>query len=153
MNLNSLFSSDIIMLITLALIAALLGFLLGILFTRLSLKGQNTNESQIRMLEEELAKYKSKVGDHFVETAELVNTMSQSYQSVYEHLQKGALGLVGEDVFQERLPEINKEPRQIENLEHNHKLTETTTPKPKESLVQVLKTKFNFKKGSSEGKS
>ncbi len=126
MNLNSLLSSDTIMLISIIAIAAIFGFLLGILLTRLSLKGNN-NASQIQTLEEELAKYKTQVSDHFVETAELVNTMTQSYKSVYEHLQNGAFGLVGEDTLQKRLPDINEEPIEFDYLGYKRSLKEANT--------------------------
>lgn len=151
MNLNSILSSDTIMLIAVAAIAALFGFLIGLLLTRLSLKGKDDHASQIQALEDELATYKDQVSTHFVETAELVNTMSQSYNSVYEHLQKGAVGLVGEDVLQKRLPIINKEPIQIETVENKHSPKEESITNSKRSFVEVLKTRFNFKKNGSNG--
>ncbi len=34
--------------------------------------------------------YRDKVDDHFLQTADLVNDMTQAYRSVHEHLSKGA---------------------------------------------------------------
>ena len=35
--------------------------------------------------------YRDKVDDHFLQTADLVNDMTQAYRSVHEHLSKGCL--------------------------------------------------------------
>ena len=40
--------------------------------------------------------YRDKVDDHFLQTADLVNDMTQAYRSVHEHLSKGAQVLCSE---------------------------------------------------------
>ena len=43
-----------------------------------------------------MRQYRDKVEDHFLQTADLVNDMTQAYRSVHEHLSKGAQVLCSE---------------------------------------------------------
>jgi len=79
-----------IWIITLAALAigALIGYLLG---------RSGGSSSQKRALQEELdtarhelEEYKTQVGRHFEETAELVNGLSEQYRKVYQHLASSA---------------------------------------------------------------
>jgi hypothetical protein len=51
---------------------------------------------------------KRQVADHFVETAERVNQLTDSYKEVMEHLRSGALTLVDRETLQQRLPQLNE---------------------------------------------
>ena len=64
----------------------------------------------------EMSGYKSQVDDHFVETAALINQMTQSYKAVYDHLEKGAVSLVGKENMQKRLGNIRSEPVKLEYI-------------------------------------
>jgi uncharacterized membrane-anchored protein YhcB (DUF1043 family) len=64
----------------------------------------------------EVSDYKGKVDDHFVETAALINQMTQSYKAVYDHLEKGAVSLVGRENLQKRLANIRSEPVKLEYI-------------------------------------
>lgn len=51
----------------------------------------------------ELEAYKSDVQEHFLGTAEAVDTLTRSYRGVFEELERGANRLVGETRFRDAL--------------------------------------------------
>lgn len=51
--------------------------------------------------------FKTEVTDHFVETARLINQLTDSYKAVFDHLSEGADQLVDPDTLRERLPAIS----------------------------------------------
>jgi hypothetical protein len=64
----------------------------------------------------DMSDYKTKVDDHFVETAALINQMTQSYKAVYDHLEKGAIALVGKENLQKRLSNVQAQPVKLEYI-------------------------------------
>lgn len=110
----------------------LVGILLGALIARRGLKPNTLKAEKAEELKEaltikdnELEKLKAEVSDHFVETAALVNQLTQSYKAVYEHLEKGAYHLVGEETLQKRLSHVETEPVMLEYLGHKRSASET----------------------------
>lgn len=77
-------------------IALCIGILVGILGYRLI--GRSTRETE-KMVEEldaakaELSEYRTNVNQHFHQTSELVNELTQNYVKVYQHLAEGAQSL------------------------------------------------------------
>ena len=55
-------------------------------------------------LKQENEKFREEVAEHFVETAQLINQMSESYKQVFDHLSRGAEKLVDDEKLAERLP-------------------------------------------------
>ena len=58
----------------------------------------------IMKLKQENDKYRNEVTEHFVETARLINQMTDSYKQVFDHLSRGAETLVDDKQLAERLP-------------------------------------------------
>lgn len=58
----------------------------------------------VMQLKQENDKFKNEVTEHFVETARLINQMTDSYKQVFDHLSSGAEKLVDEKSLAERLP-------------------------------------------------
>lgn len=82
------------------------GCLLTLLMTRtLSSSEQKTRslETRLQQAEENLASYQQEVTEHFSETAELVNNLTQSYKDVHEHLTGSALKLANVDISRQLL--------------------------------------------------
>lgn len=50
-------------------------------------------EEHLHTLQDKYDRYQEAVSQHFVTTAQLVNTLSQSYREVHQHLQQGASSL------------------------------------------------------------
>ncbi|MFO7763155.1 MAG: DUF1043 family protein [Wenzhouxiangellaceae bacterium] len=58
----------------------------------------------VMQLKQENDKFRNEVTDHFVETARLINQMTDSYKQVFDHLSSGAERLVDDKKLAERLP-------------------------------------------------
>lgn len=60
-------------------------------------------ESEISELREQMSGYRQQVGQHFAETADVVNAMTANYRALYDHLSKGAQDLCGEQFTSNKL--------------------------------------------------
>lgn len=58
----------------------------------------------VMQLKQENDKFRNEVTEHFVETARLINQMTDSYKQVFDHLSSGAEKLVDDKSLAERLP-------------------------------------------------
>ena len=84
-------------------IIGVLGVLLGIglgsivtyTFTRRNNQNQNL-QAELDQLVDRFAEYREQVSQHFMHTSDLVQEMTRSYRSVYEHLATGAYHLCAE---------------------------------------------------------
>lgn len=99
-----------------ALISLIVGVLVGFLISGMFKKENMEDKEKIIALEEEFASYKTEVGDHFVETAAMVNQLTSSYKNVYDHLEKGAYKLVGEEELHKRLEDVESQPVLLEYI-------------------------------------
>ncbi len=94
------------MLVLQLLVAFALGALLMYGFTRVR-RGENAKiqalKRQLEAKTRELEAYKSDVQEHFLGTAEAVDTLTRSYRGVFEELERGANRLVGETRFRDAL--------------------------------------------------
>ena len=87
------------------ILAVAIALIVGALIGALLLKGLSPQEKQNRSLETRLQKaenqlreYQQDVSEHFAETSQLINTLTQSYRDVHEHLATGALKLTNPDI-------------------------------------------------------
>ncbi len=83
--------------------AVLLGLVIGALIMYFATGSNKDSEQTIAKLEKELENYQKDVAEHFEETADLVDGMTQSYKKVFDHLGKSARKLMTEDQIQEQL--------------------------------------------------
>lgn len=84
-------------------IIGILGILLGIglgsivTYALASRSSRNQNlQAELDQLSERFTEYRDQVSQHFMHTSDLVQEMTRSYRSVYEHLASGAHHLCGE---------------------------------------------------------
>lgn len=74
--------------------------------------GRNRGDGRsVAELEKENQRFKAEVTDHFVETARLINQMTDSYKAVFDHLSGGAQQLVDPKDLRERLEVEHREVR------------------------------------------
>ncbi len=85
-------------------VVGILGILLGtglgsiVTYTLTSRRNHNKSlQAELDQLAERFTEYREQVGQHFMQTSNLVQEMTQSYRAVYEHLASGAYHLCGED--------------------------------------------------------
>ena len=90
----------------LALAAAfLIGGLIGGAIVYAMRRGRSKADAEAQAAE---AKYREQVAEHFVATAKLVDGLTDSYKSLFDHLQTGAGELLDEDTLQRRLAEDDR---------------------------------------------
>lgn len=73
-------------------------------------------QQQLEDLQQAREQFQAKVDDHFVDTASLINQMTQSYKAVYDHLEKGAVSLVTKETLQKRLGNGQSLPVRLEAI-------------------------------------
>ena len=115
-------------------LALIVGLGIGVSVMVLLRPSKRMYEEKISALQDELNTYKNNVSDHFVQTAALVNNLTHSYKAVYDHLEKGAYQLVGEETLQKRLINVQEEPVMLEYIGQRKQLSK----KPVSSEQQAL---------------
>ncbi len=65
---------------------------------------------------DELAAYKSDVQEHFLDTAEAVDTLTRAHQEVFAQLERGAQRLVGDEHFQGALKPDAPKPEEFKQV-------------------------------------
>ena len=86
----------------LAGLAGVVAFAAGVAFGRSASRRTAARarelEARLGAAEEEMARYRSQVSEHFSETSTLLRDLTLQYRSVYEHLAEGARTLCPEGV-------------------------------------------------------
>ncbi|NIB41871.1 YhcB family protein [Pseudomaricurvus alkylphenolicus] len=88
-------------LILTAIVALVAGGAIGaLLFKSLAPQEQQNREleSRLQKAENKLTDYQQEVSEHFAETSQLVNNLTQSYKEVHEYLANSALKLTNPDI-------------------------------------------------------
>lgn len=97
------------------------GGLLSLILTRSlspSEKKSRTLETRLQETEEKLTSYQQEVTDHFAQTAQLVNNLTQNYKEVHEHLAGSALKLANIDISRQLLSHgVNNDEVTLEKAE------------------------------------
>jgi len=75
----------------------------------------------VEALEQRHRQFREEVNGHFVETAELINRMTDSYKAVFDHLSQGAERLVEDRVVQERMPKVGDDEVRLKHIGHRVK--------------------------------
>jgi len=83
--------------------AVLLGLVIGALIMYFSSGDDKGSKETIAELEEKLNRYQKDVAEHFEETANLVDDMTQSYKKVFDHMGKSARLLMTEEQIAEQI--------------------------------------------------
>jgi uncharacterized membrane-anchored protein YhcB (DUF1043 family) len=83
--------------------AVLLGLVIGALIMYFSSGEDKSSKETIAELEKKLNSYQNDVAEHFEETANLVDDMTQSYKKVFDHMGKSARLLMTEEQIAEQI--------------------------------------------------
>lgn len=82
-----------------ALLGLVLGFAIGyflLRFTKGSVKKQVKTETELRQLKAQLENQKQQLEKHFAESANLLKTLAQDYQHLYQHFAGASVQLLPE---------------------------------------------------------
>ena len=124
--------------------AVLLGLVIGALIMYFATGSNKDSEQTIAKLEKELENYQKDVAEHFEETADLVDGMTQSYKKVFDHLGKSARKLMTEDQIQEQLEQRKGNKVTLEYLteekesKQKHSETKSETIAVADDLVEEI---------------
>ncbi len=89
------------------IIALIIGFLLGGTGAWIWLRQRGGVDGSVTELKKENERFREEVNEHFVQTAELINQLTDSYKAVFDHLSEGADKLVDKDAVRERMPRVS----------------------------------------------
>src|SRR6056297_378225 len=95
--------------------AIVAGAVLGSVATWWWTRGRGGGET-IGQLKRENEQFREEVAEHFVETARLINRMTDSYKDVFDHLSRGADSLVDEQRLSEKMPRVSAEEVRLRHL-------------------------------------
>lgn len=97
-------------------LALVVGGIVGAVAATLLARRSRGDQDSAKRVRAELEEYRLEVKEHFVQTAELVNNLTRSYKAVYDHLESGAYGLVGDEALRKELGDVEEEPIKLEYI-------------------------------------
>jgi uncharacterized membrane-anchored protein YhcB (DUF1043 family) len=100
-----------------------LGYWLGLVAQRRQGGGKSAAE-----LRQQHDQFREQVTDHFAETAELVNKLTDSYKDVFDHLSSGAQQLADMEKLQQRLPPVENSTVSIQRIGYAQAKAGTAAP-------------------------
>ena len=118
-------------LVIVAIITLVCGCILGTLLAKTLLPQQQKTrvlETKLQESEEKIKDYQEQVTNHFAETAKLVNTLTQSYRDVHEHLANNALKLANVDISRQLLGKTDSD----DELINDNPITEESVQPPRD---------------------
>ncbi len=128
------------------LAAAAIGFLFGRKYSSNQVE-KDRLEQQLKEKTLELETYHSKVNTHFEKTSQLFNHVSDSYQSLYDHMAKSSSALCANPTFQS-LPKAEEETAKIEE----NMVFKQAVKNPKPFNANNLYNAYNDQDASNEEK-
>ena len=142
------------LLLTVGLASVIIGLVVGYLLTQRtapSQRSQKNMEGQLRELRQQQEDYQHEVSEHFIETANLINQMTDSYQEVHKHLAKGAQLLAGDDARKSLKALSDTNDSDIEAVEFDENITPPLDYAPKSpDAPGMLNETFGLNKETSE---
>lgn len=97
-------------------VGLILGMLVGGAIVGLWLQRGGGSGQSVAELKRENARFREDVNEHFVQTAELINQLTDSYKAVFDHLSDGAEKLVDAEVVRERMPQVTDEEVRLKRI-------------------------------------
>lgn len=94
----------------------IIGALIGGTAAWLWLQGRVGGADSVEKLKRENAAFREEVNEHFIQTAELINQLTDSYKAVFDHLSEGAEKLVDQEAVRERMPQVSDEEIRLKRL-------------------------------------
>ncbi len=143
------------LLLAFGLAMLLIGLIGGFLIAQKSAnspQAQRKLEKHLDDLERKQQDYQHEVTEHFVETAELLNQLTDSYRDVHNHLAKGAQKLAGENAQQSLKMIAADDANDNEEIDDIQPITPPLDYAPKSSNNEpgMLNEEFGIQKNGTE---
>lgn len=124
----------------------IVGLLIGGVVVWLWMDRRASNPNTVQALKRENECFREEVNEHFIQTAALINQLTDSYKAVFDHLSEGAEKLVDEKAVRERMPQVGTEEIRLKRLGapredggepiQDHVPEPVEEPKPAEELAE-----------------
>ncbi len=98
------------------IIGLIAGLVVGGSITALIINRKAGPTGTVEALKRETETFRDEVNEHFVQTAELINQLTDSYKEVFDHLSEGAEKLVAPEVIRERMPQVTDEEVRLKRI-------------------------------------
>jgi uncharacterized membrane-anchored protein YhcB (DUF1043 family) len=92
------------------------GLIVGASIAAIVTKSRGGSSESVASIKRENEAFRDEVNEHFVQTAELINQLTDSYKAVFDHMSEGAEKLVDPEVIRERLPDVGNEEVRLKRL-------------------------------------
>ncbi|MFN2333185.1 MAG: YhcB family protein [Wenzhouxiangellaceae bacterium] len=93
----------------------IIGTAIGAAAVWLMNKRSSSGES-VESIRRENEQFREEVSEHFVETARLINQLTDSYKDVFDHLSQGAEKLADDRMLAERMPKVSRHEVRLHHL-------------------------------------
>jgi uncharacterized membrane-anchored protein YhcB (DUF1043 family) len=70
----------------------------------------------VNEMKKENERFREEVNAHFVQTAELINELTDSYKRVFDHLSDGAERLVDSEALRDRMPQVGRQEVRLRHI-------------------------------------
>jgi uncharacterized membrane-anchored protein YhcB (DUF1043 family) len=77
---------------------------------------RKTNVVSVNQLKVENERFREEVNAHFVQSAQLINELTDSYKKVFDHLSDGAERLVDKEAVRERMPQVGRQEVRLRHI-------------------------------------
>ena len=94
----------------------IIGILIGGTAAWIWLKSRPSGPDVVANIKRENEIFREEVNEHFIQTADLINQLTDSYKAVFDHLSEGAEKLVEPEVVRERMPQVSNEEVRLKRL-------------------------------------
>ena len=141
-----------------AVAALLVGTAIGAILVKSMHPQEQQNremENRLKNAEESLKDYQQEVSEHFAETSQLVNNLTQSYKDVHEYLANSALKLTNPDISRQLIDAGDG--KLISNTAEENADDESNTEAPRDWAPKTpgetgqLSEEFGLEKEAEEG--
>lgn len=70
----------------------------------------------VNEMKKENERFREEVNAHFVQSAQLINELTDSYKKVFDHLSDGAERLVDKEAVRERMPQVGRQEVRLRHI-------------------------------------
>lgn len=77
---------------------------------------RKTDIVSVNQLKVENDRFREEVNAHFVQSAQLINELTDSYKKVFDHLSDGAERLVDKEAVRERMPQVGRQEVRLRHI-------------------------------------
>ncbi|MFP4208441.1 MAG: YhcB family protein [Wenzhouxiangella sp.] len=113
-------------------------------------KRRDGSTESVASLKRENERFREEVNEHFVQTAELINQLTDSYKAVFDHLSDGAERLVEPEVVRERMPQVSGEEVRLKRIGSTAPADSPEQPKKSDSAPESIREEAPETEASEE---